>query len=102
MPSEVKHQIAAMDLEYPVVSEHCFEERKTQVFEGFVFGSREINVRENTQLKIKMFFSSAYKRLVYDAWVGGLYAWQKVLVTLPLFSTRAFWPEYEHRPFLSP
>ena len=34
--------------------------------------------------KDKMFFSSAYKRLVYDAWVGGLYAWQKVLVTLPL------------------
>jgi hypothetical protein len=42
VPSEVKHQIVAMDLEYPVVSEHCLEERKTQVFEGFVFGSREM------------------------------------------------------------
>lgn len=41
-PSEVKHQIVAMDLEYSVVSKHCIEERKTLVFEGFVFGRREM------------------------------------------------------------
>lgn len=42
LPSEVKHQIVAMDLEYLVVSKHCFGKRETQVFEGFVFGSREM------------------------------------------------------------
>lgn len=42
------------------------------------------NVKENKWLKIKMFFSPAYKGLVHDAWVGGSNAWQKVLVTLQL------------------
>lgn len=44
-PFEVKDQIVALDLEYPAVSRHGFEKRKTQVFDWFVFGSREMEGR---------------------------------------------------------